>query len=445
MNGPPLIPPVQSQEQIADLLHRLAETESALQAFLSNQVDAVLDPTNATPILLREAQEALRFSEARYRRLLSRMAAIVFELAPDGTTRFVNDAVWEVTGYSFGELEGKNWWEILCPGAQNAQVKALNDSFRTGDVTHYELILITKQGVSITLELNSANRYGPDGELVGILGFGIDITERKRIEKELGNYRDHLEQEIVERQRLLASERAAHAEAERANHLQITFLAMISHELRTPLTSIKGFASTLLADDVVWDTESQREFVSIINEEADTLTELIEQLLDLSRLKSGQLRLHVSTTAITEILELAWAPLELLTTQHALTIDIPSDLPPVMADPQRIRQVLLNLVNNAVKFVPAATPIVISAVAQGAFVQVDVRDQGPGIPAQNRARVFEAYWQGEDIKSPTSKGAGLGLAICQGLIEAHGGKIWIADQPTPGTTMSFTLPVAASV
>lgn len=241
--------------------------------------------------------------------------------------------------------------------------------------------------------------------------------------------------------RLFAAEAQARHEAEQANLLKLKFLAMISHELRTPLTSIKGFATTLLATDVTWEAENQRDFIRIIDEEADKLTDLINQLLDLSRLQAGKLHIRPEARHLNEIISVAKAELESLTKQHRLVIQPLVDLPPVLVDMRRIAEVLVNLVGNATKYTLPATSITISAAIHGANLQVDVCDEGPGIPIENRERVFEAFLQLDSPAELQGKGLGLGLAICKGLIEAHGGKIWIADTPI-GTTISFTLPIA---
>ena len=244
---------------------------------------------------------------------------------------------------------------------------------------------------------------------------------------------------------LLETEAQARQEAERANQLRLKFLAMISHELRTPLTSIKGFATTLLAPDVSWDEVSQRDFITTIDEEADKLTEMIEQLLDLSRLDAGLLRVQPAPCALSDIVLATMSQLQAMTSNHTLNMHIPDDLPPVKADAQRVAQVLTNLVDNAAKYSPRQSDIAIRAFAEGDSVQVDVSDQGIGIPPEERIYIFEAFRRGEGDSNKRTKGAGLGLAICKGLIEAHGGRIWIQERDGPGTTASFTLPVASTV
>ena len=241
--------------------------------------------------------------------------------------------------------------------------------------------------------------------------------------------------------RLFEAEARARREAERANELRLRFLAMISHELRTPLTSIKGFVTTLLADDVTWDEQSQRDFLVIANQEADKLTDMIDQLLDLSRLEAGMLNIHPTRRTMSSIVAVTMTQLEAIAPDHQLNVDVPDALPPVKADLQRISQVLTNLVGNAAKYSPLGTQVNISATATDGWVQVNVTDQGPGISAADRAHLFEAFRRGESSPIRRTKGAGLGLAICRGLIEAHGGRIWVQDRNGPGATLSFTLPV----
>lgn len=248
----------------------------------------------------------------------------------------------------------------------------------------------------------------------------------------------------LENARLYDAEAQARREAEAANALKLQFLAMISHELRTPLTSIKGFATTLLASDISFDVESQREFVDIINAEAEKLTNLIEQLLDLSGLQGGTLRIDPEPHSVSDILTAAAPQLQILAAHHELVIDTPPDLPPVLADPQRIGQVLSNLVGNATKFAPPGSTISIVARDNIDHVIIDVIDQGPGIPPDARDYIFEAFRQIENGRR-VQEGSGLGLAICKGLVNQHGGEIWVDAEYEGGTKISFTLPVAEDI
>lgn len=245
----------------------------------------------------------------------------------------------------------------------------------------------------------------------------------------------------IHNMRLLEAEARARQEAERANDLRLRFLAMISHELRTPLTSIKGFASTLLADDVSWDATSQHDFIQTIDQEADKLTDMIDQLLDLSRLESGTLRIDPQSSLVSDLFAAARSQLNTLSKDHTLDIRIQEDLPRVRADRQRIAQVLGNLVSNAAKYSPAGSTITITARQAGSFIIFDVTDQGMGISPADQARLFTPFQRGSDMRAQRIKGAGLGLTICKGLVETHGGTIRVERSDPSGTTIAFTLPV----
>ncbi len=280
------------------------------------------------------------------------------------------------------------------------------------------------------------------GEFYGLLSLHFKTRQMSNMD-DLNHVRGLVDEMalVIKNVRLLEAESQARKEAERANDLKLRFLGMISHELRTPLTSIKGFATTLLADDVVWTADKQHEFLETINNEADKLHDLIEQLLDLSRIEAGILRITPIKVSLSSIIDTALAQLQAITDDHKLVLAVPARLPSICGDELRIAQVLTNLVNNAVKFSPPHTQITISAHRVGKMVQVDVADQGPGIPEQETTRIFEAFRQlGNDTSSRT-KGAGLGLAICKGLIEAHHGQIWIQNHEGSGTVVSFTIPI----
>jgi K+-sensing histidine kinase KdpD len=242
--------------------------------------------------------------------------------------------------------------------------------------------------------------------------------------------------------RLLDIEEESRHEAEKANEIKTQFLAMITHELRTPLTSILGFTTTLLAEDVAWEADEQRDFILTIQQEANRLQELIEHLLDLSRLEAGMLPIALQPNSLHNIIQDALPQLHTLTQEQNLTIHLPANLPPVYADAKRIVQVLVNLVRNASTYSPKGTQINITANVRGRLVQISVIDQGPGIDPIERKRVFQAFRRGAKEEKNGSNGAGLGLAICKGIVEAHGGRIWIKKQSTPGgTTICFTIPL----
>lgn len=248
----------------------------------------------------------------------------------------------------------------------------------------------------------------------------------------------------INNRNLLEMESQARQRAEEDKERTLKSLAIISHELRTPLTSIKGFASTLLAEDVVWNMEQQRDFIQTISQEADNLNGFIEQLLDLSKMDAGVFKFSVTRQPAEGLIEIAMTHLQVLAGQHQLVIDIPDKLPDVVADTQRVGQVLANLVENATKYAPAGTIISISARSCEDFVEFSVADDGPGIPIPERAKVFQPFYRVGDKTTLKAKGAGLGLTICRRLVEGQGGRIWVDEGTQPGTIIHFTLPLAGA-
>ncbi len=243
---------------------------------------------------------------------------------------------------------------------------------------------------------------------------------------------------------LLEAEEDLRREAERATEIKTQFLAMISHELRTPLTSIIGFTTTLLAEDVTWEPVDQADFIRTIRQEANRLQELIDHLLDLSRLEAGMLVITPQPQSFSHIVQEALPQLRAMVSKSGqeLILQLPADLPPVLADPIRVTQVLNNLTQNAITYAPQGKEITLSASLRKDCLQVNVADQGPGFPSSERKTAFKAFRRGLHEDERPGKGAGLGLAICKRLIEAHGGRIWIKKQTSPGATISFTLLLA---
>lgn len=238
-------------------------------------------------------------------------------------------------------------------------------------------------------------------------------------------------------------EEASSAKALRElDSMRTEFLANVSHELRTPLAVIKGSANSLLQPDVIFDEQTRREFLISIDKDADTLTRLVDDLLMMSRLEADALQVNRKPHSLPEIMDSVKDRLESLTIKHHLRISIPDSTPPVLVDDIRIGEVLTNLVDNAVKFSDDNTTIRIEARRAGKEVIVSVSDEGVGIPPELHEKVFERFFQGNGHKTSRRKGTGLGLSICRGIVEAHGGRIWVESKTGKGAKFSFRLPVA---
>ena len=238
---------------------------------------------------------------------------------------------------------------------------------------------------------------------------------------------------------LLLGELSHLDDARRTMQLQQDFISTVSHELRTPLGFIKGYSTTLLRNDTTWDAATQREFLTIIDEEADHLTVLIENVLESARLQSNTLPMSFQPSRIDSIVR----DVVMRTQLHFKNIEIKVKLPAllVQADSVRLTQVFENLINNAIKYAPGS-PIFINADNDKDDLHITVADRGPGIATEHLSHLFDRFYR---VPGQTASGTGLGLFICKQIILAHKGKMWVESAPGEGTTFHIVLPIRQNV
>lgn len=374
-----------------------------------------------------QIEQTLRESEERFRLLVEGVKDYaIFTLDPNGIITSWNAGAERAKGYTAEEIIGKPLSTLYTPEDAEAGIpeKLMQKAISEGSA-EIEGWRVRKDGSRFWANIIMTSLW-ERGQLRGFSKVTRDMTLRKQAE---------------ELSQSLERERIAREEAERANQLKMRFLAMISHELRTPLTSIKGFTSTLLADDVEWTSEQYQQFLTVIDQESDKLHELIEQLLDLSQIQAGVLKIRAQPQPFITSLEVAREQLNTITANRQFNVNIAENLPHVTIDERRIAQVITNIVGNAAKYTPPKTPITLTAFSTDEAVQVEISDEGAGIPEKRRETIFEPF-NLPDKKVSGNGSVGLGLAICKGIVDAHGGKIWVKDTPTPGTTIAFTLPLA---
>jgi len=242
----------------------------------------------------------------------------------------------------------------------------------------------------------------------------------------------------LDRVRLIGQAQRAHVEVE-AERLRNSLLSSVSHDLRTPLASITGAASSLLDPEGRIDDAGRRDLLETIHEEGFRLNRLVANLLDMTRLESGALRVTKEWLPIEEVIGGALARLERTLAFRAVNIEVPEQLPLVPCDGLLIEQVLVNLIENAIKYTPRESAITIEASASAEAITVDVSDRGPGIPEAELGRVFEKFHR---LESRGLKGGvGLGLTICRGIVTAHGGKMSVFNREGGGATFRFTIPI----
>ncbi len=257
-------------------------------------------------------------------------------------------------------------------------------------------------------------------------------------------YSHQLEEKQRELEAATAGLRAANERLQELDRLKDDFISTVTHELRTPLTSIRAF-SEILHDNPDLDAAERHRFLGLIIKESERLTRLINQVLDLAKLESGLAEWHTAELDLHEILADAANTTSALfrSKRVALEVDAASEVPAVLADRDRLMQVMLNLLSNAVKFCPSDSGRVrVQLTAAPHEVRVDVRDNGPGIGREHQRIIFEKFRQVGDTLTEKPAGSGLGLAICSQIIGHFGGRLWVESEPGEGSTFSFTLPVA---
>ncbi|MBI4339106.1 MAG: response regulator [Chloroflexi bacterium] len=257
--------------------------------------------------------------------------------------------------------------------------------------------------------VNAAPLYSPDGRISGAVAIIQDLTPVEELER-----------------------------------LRSEFLALVSHELKTPLTTIKGSAATALGSQRDFSSQETRELFELIDEQADRLRDLVDNILDMTRIEAGSLSINPEPTDLRDVLETALASFSRYDSSHEVTLETPPALPPINGDRRRIAQVLMNLLTNAAKFSPETAPIALRVELREEMVVLHLQDKGRGIPQDRLPHLFKKFSSVHEEGSRRLAGTGLGLAIAKGIVEAHGGRI-LAQSPGPGqgSTFSFTLPLAS--
>jgi PAS domain S-box-containing protein len=228
-----------------------------------------------------------------------------------------------------------------------------------------------------------------------------------------------------------------------AEELKQTLLSIISHELKTPVSIIKGYAGTLAREDANWDRQTLAEGLAVIEEEADRLDRLINNLLEASRLQAGGLRLNLSYINLADMAKGVVEKLQATTQKHTFEVNFPDDYPLIQGDFERLREVLTNLVGNAIKYSPEGGLITIGGRIDSAQnnIRFYVRDKGIGIPPAEQERIFDRFHRIDNRLARQTPGTGLGLYLVKAVVEAHGGKVWVESAPGQGSTFWVELPV----
>jgi len=309
--------------------------------------------------------------------------------------------------------------------------------------------IVQKDGTIGALLVGSESSFtqltGGDKDLIYILATQIgQALENARLFEETWHAQQELEQKIQQRTHELS---VALEEIKTVSKRKSDFISAVSHELRTPLTSIKGYASIVAAGKLGELPPEAKERIEKINKHSDNLTNLINNLLDISRIESGRVEMKMETidlrAMVAEIGDMLAPPIK----ERGLTLalDLPEGLPPAVGDKNQIERVFINLVGNAMKFTPAGGRITVGAEDAGEHVKVSVSDSGIGIAEKDMGKIFDEFYRVDNEINAQVKGTGLGLSLVKYIVEAHKGKLTVASTVGKGTTFAFTLPKASAV
>ena len=382
-------------------------------------------------------------SYLRFRDLLEAAPDAIFEVEQDGTVILLNAAAEAMFGYSRDELLGQLVEELI-PQPLRAVHQQHRGRYSEHPATRsmgagIELLALRKDGSEFPVEISLSPIRSAQGTRV--IAVVRDITERKRAEAEINSLQRQFTASLAEANHQLE---IRNREVEKANRLKSEFLASMSHELRTPLHTIIGF-SDLLAEELRGPlNETQKRFVEHIRNDSRHLLELISDTLDLSKIEAGRLRLQPEEFSASEALGGWIEKLRALANNKKQTIveNYAADLF-VYADPVRLKEILYNLVSNAIKFTGDEGTITIEAQHAPGGASFRITDNGIGIAEPEHAAIFDKFYQLGSTTSGVREGAGLGLAITKSLVELHGGQIRVHSKPGAGSVFEFTLPERA--
>jgi PAS domain S-box-containing protein len=335
--------------------------------------------------------------------ILANIADGIVAVDREGRVVLWNDAASRITGVPAADAIGRTTEQVL------------QRTLESGDETGLEaagdrLVPIRRGDDDVWLSLTEAIMRDPAGAVAGRIFAFRDISAERVVEQ-----------------------------------MKSDFVTTVSHELRTPLTSIYGFAETLLRQDVLFGEEERRVFLGYIASESERLTTIVDQLLNVARLETGDLQVNLAPTDIRAVVSDVVQTAEQAPTANGyrFVVELPDGPLDAEADGDKLRQILANLVDNALKFSPDGGTVTVAARANGEVAEIRVVDEGVGIPEEEQRRIFTKFYRADaTMRDPTNTGTGLGLFIAHGLVSAMGGRIWVDSSEGAGSSFAFELPLA---
>jgi len=354
----------------------------------------------------KRAEQVLRESEKRYRDLYEEAPNAYFSVGVDGYIKQANRSATELLGYSLDELIGQPVVDLYAD-TPNGKAKAQEvfQKFLAGEeILDEELEMRRADDSKVWVSLSVRPIRDKEGQVIASRSVVADITEHKKLDQ-----------------------------------LKDDFIGLVSHELRSPMTVITGAINTALTEAERLSPEETRQLLQDAALEAELLSNLLGNLLELSRVQAARLVLHAEATSVSKVIQDAVDKIKRQSPVHQFIVDTPKKIPPLYADPLRLERILYNLLENAVKYSPQGGEIRVSVRPQKEHLVIGVSDQGVGISPADQAKLFGPFQRLEESRPDRARGVGLGLLVCRRLVEAHGGRIWVESEVGRGSTFFFTM------
>jgi len=453
------------------VLTGLDDEEMGLEAIRRGAEDYLIKGKSLEHILVRtiryslerkRVRQRITETENRFRSVVQTAGSAIFVLSPEHRILEWNEQAELLYGRQRQEVLNKDYLRLFVPEEIRDRVATDMRKVLSGKtIKSFENSIRIRDGSRRILLWNASALFDAKGQPIGVIAVGQDITDRKRMEDELRHHREYLElivnertaslQEVNEQLRNEIDDRKqieqklliAKREAEASNRAKTEFLANMSHELRTPLHSILSFASFGTKKYANAKPEKLLDYFNRIKKTGQTLLELLNDLLDLAKLESKRAIFAFEPSDLGILVRTVTNELDTLLSERNLSIrhEVSKFDGEVTLDIDKIKQVLHNLLNNAIKFSPEGGTIDVAVCRVDSSVRVSVRDQGPGIPQDELETVFDKFMQSSKTKTGAG-GTGLGLAICHEIVAAHKGRIWAENRPEGGAVFSFEIPLS---
>jgi len=428
-----------------DLSTRIAMSGSDELSGLAGRINGMLSA-------LERTQHGMKRSEERYRQIVDTAHEGIWVQDARGETAYINQRMAEMLGYTREEIRGRAFTDFV-ERSHQMDGERFFDRLKLDGISKQDLLFRRKDGSELWAIVSGTPMRGSDGALAGSLCMIVDITERKRAEQGLQQAKEgaeranrELERSNRELERAIDHARQMALEAEAANNAKSQFLANMSHEIRTPMNGIIGMTQLAMDTDL---TAEQEEYLAAVNSSAQALLSLINDILDFSKIEAGRLRLDPIGFRLRDAVGDSLKSMAVRADERGLelTYHVDAEVPDaVVGDVGRLRQIMVNLVGNAIKFTEKGEVVVIVSTESGdeneILVRFSVQDTGIGIPDEKQKMIFDSFSQADGSTTRRYGGTGLGLAICKQLVGLMGGRLWLESEDGGGSTFHFTVRLA---